>query len=123
MVADEDGFLYFIGRTDDMIKTSGYRVSPTEIEEIAFATNLIAEAAALGVSDERLGQRIVLVAKAKGAERDTDAVIQAFVRQAPGYMVPNEIVWLDELPRNPNGKIDRNVLLSELFTYAEQQRA
>ena len=59
---DEEGFLYFVGRKDEMIKTSGYRVSPTEIEEVAYATGLVGDAVALGVDDERLGQRIVLVA-------------------------------------------------------------
>src|SRR5690606_18669610 len=61
VVRDEDGFLYYIGRNDDMIKTSGYRVSPTEIEEAAYETGLVGDAVALGEADERLGQRVVLV--------------------------------------------------------------
>ena len=68
-VADEEGFLYFVGRTDDMIKTSGYRVSPTEIEEVAYDTGLVRDAVALGVADERLGQRIVLVVAPAGRTR------------------------------------------------------
>ena len=59
---DEEGFLYFVGRKDEMIKTSGYRVSPTEIEEVAYDTGLVRDAVALGVDDAQLGQRIVLVA-------------------------------------------------------------
>ena len=55
MVADEEGFLYFVGRKDEMIKTSGYRVSPTEIEEVAYDTGLVRDAVALGVDDPRLG--------------------------------------------------------------------
>ena len=62
VVADEDGFLYFVGRRDDMIKTSGYRVSPTEIEEVAYDTGLVRDAVALGLEDARIGQRVVLVA-------------------------------------------------------------
>ena len=58
VVADEEGFLYFVGRRDEMIKTSGYRVSPTEIEEVAYATGLVRDAVALGVEDDTLGQRI-----------------------------------------------------------------
>ena len=61
VMRDEDGFLYFVGRNDEMIKTSGYRVSPTEIEEAAYDTGLVRDAVALGVDDPRLGQRIVLV--------------------------------------------------------------
>ena len=59
--ADEDGFLYFVGRKDEMIKTSGYRVSPTEVEEVVYDTGLVGDAVALGVDDPALGQRIVLV--------------------------------------------------------------
>src|SRR4029078_3549861 len=58
---DEEGFLYFIGRRDEMIKTSGYRVSPTEIEEILYSTQMVAEAAVFGVPHSTLGQAIVAV--------------------------------------------------------------
>lgn len=58
---DDEGFLYFVGRRDEMIKTSGYRVSPTEVEEVVYATGLVAEAAAIGVSHPVLGQAVVLV--------------------------------------------------------------
>ena len=61
VVRDEEGFLYFVGRRDDMIKTSGYRVSPQEVEEVTYETGLVRDAVALGVEDEALGQRIVLV--------------------------------------------------------------
>ena len=60
VVADEEGFLYFVGRTDEMIKTSGYRVSPTEIEDAAYATGMVRDAVALGVPEEGLGHRVVL---------------------------------------------------------------
>src|SRR6266850_403624 len=59
---DADGYLYFIGRRDEMIKTSGYRVSPSEIEEVVFATGLVADAAAVGVPHPALGQAIALIA-------------------------------------------------------------
>jgi acyl-coenzyme A synthetase/AMP-(fatty) acid ligase len=62
VVRDDEGFLYFVRRTDEMIKTSGYRVSPTEIEEAAYGTGLVRDAVALGVADPLLGQHIVLVA-------------------------------------------------------------
>jgi acyl-CoA ligase (AMP-forming) (exosortase A-associated) len=84
VVADEDGFLYFVGRTDDMIKTSGYRVSPTEIEEVAYGTGLVGDVVALGIEDDRLGQRIVLVATPLGAEPlDGDALLDRLRRQLP----------------------------------------
>lgn len=115
VVADEDGFLYFVGRKDEMIKTSGYRVSPTEVEEVAYATGLVRDAVALGVDDARLGQRIVLVASPRGPEAlDSDAVISAMKRSLPLFMVPAQVVVRDLIPRSPNGKFDRKRLHEEL---------
>ena len=112
---DDDGFLYFIGRKDDMIKTSGYRVSPTEIEEIGFESGLVKEVAALGVADDRLGQTIVIVAVSSAdTPGDDAAVLDHYRSAAPAYMVPARIVWRDTLPRSANGKIDRQGLANEL---------
>jgi acyl-CoA ligase (AMP-forming) (exosortase A-associated) len=112
---DEDGFLYFIGRRDEMIKTSGYRVSPTEVEEVVFATGLVADAAAVGVPHPKLGQAIVVVATAAAAgKEDTEALLTACKRQLPAFMVPHQIEWREALPRNPNGKYDRTRLAGEL---------
>jgi len=105
---DEDGFLYFVGRTDDMIKTSGYRVSPTEVEEVAYATGLVGEAVAFGVPDEQLGQHIVLaVTGPAGDTCDTETLAKALDRDLPKYMRPKRIVVLPRLPRSGNGKFDR----------------
>ncbi|MEU8655706.1 acyl-CoA ligase (AMP-forming), exosortase A system-associated [Actinoplanes philippinensis] len=115
VVRDEEGFLYFVGRTDEMIKTSGYRVSPTEIEEVAYATGLVRDAVALGVPDPKLGQRIVLIVSPAGeGELDVDAVKAAFKREVPLYMLPKDVLVRPELPRSPNGKFDRNLLRQEL---------
>jgi acyl-CoA ligase (AMP-forming) (exosortase A-associated) len=112
---DEDGYLYFVGRRDEMIKTSGYRVSPSEIEDVIFSTRMVADAAALGVPHPTLGQAIVVVATAApGTVPDRDAVLEACKRQLPLFMVPHHLEWRDELPRNPNGKYDRARLAQEL---------
>ena len=112
--SDEDGFLYFIARKDDMIKTSGYRVSPTEIEEVLYATGLVGEAVALGVPHPTLGQAIVVVATAAGAGRlDADALLAECKRRLPAFMVPAAIHAESALPRNPNGKIDRKALAAQ----------
>jgi len=112
---DAAGFLYFVGRRDEMIKTSGYRVSPTEVEEALYATGLVAEAAAFGVPDEELGQAIaVFVAAADAAAFSTDALLGACRTTLPGFMVPSRVELRSELPRNPNGKIDRTALRTEL---------
>jgi len=113
---DAEGYLYFVGRSDDMIKTSGYRVSPAEVEEVAYASGLVGEAAALGMPHAVLGQAIaLLVTPVPGVELLRDAVLAACRARLPGYMVP---LWIDiraeSLPRNPNGKIDRALLAREL---------
>ena len=113
---DDEGFLYFVGRKDDMIKTSGYRVSPTEIEEVAYDSGLVRDAVALGVEDPRLGQRIVLVVTpADPVELTPEALIAIFRRELPLYMVPSAVLVRAELPRSPNGKYDRNLIESEVL--------
>ncbi len=115
VVADDDGFLYFVGRTDEMLKTSGYRVSPTEIEEAAYETGMVRDAAAVGVPDEDLGHRIVLVVSPP-AEREVDAaaLLAALRKELPLYMLPSAVVVRRELPRSPNGKFDRVLLRQEV---------
>jgi acyl-CoA ligase (AMP-forming) (exosortase A-associated) len=115
VVRDEEGFLYFVGRRDEMIKTSGYRVSPTEIEEVAYGTGMVRDAVALGIDDPRLGQRILLaVSPADGREFERELLLSALKQQLPLYMVPKEIIVRPELPRSPNDKFDRNLLRREL---------
>lgn len=119
---DEEGFLYFVGRRDSMIKTSGYRVSPTEVEEIAYASGLIGEAIALGIAHPVLGQAIVVVATPQvGENLDSEALLACYRRDLPGFMVPHRIIARDALPRNANGKLDREALaleLSDIFSGA-----
>lgn len=113
VVADEEGFLYFVGRADDMIKTSGYRVSPTEIEEVAYASGMVRDAVALGIPDERLGHRIGLVVTPNGEGFDPAELNRALRRVLPLYMVPTETWVRDRLPTSPNGKFDRIALREE----------
>jgi acyl-CoA ligase (AMP-forming) (exosortase A-associated) len=108
---DADGLLYFVGRRDAMIKSAGNRISPQEIEEAALATGLVSEAAAVGVKDERLGQAVLLVVRGGG---DDEALKAALKRDLPNFMQPHEIRWVERMPLNPNGKIDRAALQAEL---------
>lgn len=109
---DRDGFLYFIGRQDDMIKCSGYRISPAELEEALYQLDGVAEVIAFGLADEELGQAIKLVIRTDSelTEQDVKRYCQ---QQLPNYMQPKYIVFVDHLPRNPNGKIDRKQLQIE----------
>jgi len=113
---DDEGFLYFIGRKDDMIKTSGYRVSPTEVEEVLYASGQVGHAAALGIQHPTLGQAIVAVVTPIGPDKtvDIDALLSTCKTQLPGFMVPAHVQVKQDLPRNPNGKIDRKSLGAEL---------
>ena len=98
-----------------MIKTSGYRVSPAEIEEVAYATGLVGDAVALGVEDPRLGQHVLLaVSPANGNGLDPDSLLTELRRELPLYMVPKHVVVRPALPCSPNGKFDRNLLREEL---------
>lgn len=110
---DEDGYLYFVSRKDEMIKTSGYRVSPTEVEAVMFGAGDLAQVVALGVPHPMLGQAIVLVVQAVN-DTLTEADLQAHAkRELPAYMVPTAIYLRSELPRNANGKLDRAALHAE----------
>ena len=114
---DEEGLLYFVGRDDAMIKTSGNRVSPTEVEEAAVASGLVAEAVAMGVPDDRLGEAIALVvraADAMGPEKEPE-LRNYLKRELPNFMQPGPIVWRSEMPKSPNGKLDRERLKSEMM--------
>lgn len=113
---DSEGFLYFIGRRDEMMKTSGYRVSPTEVEEILYATKLVGECVAFGVEHATLGQAIQVIATAPdgSAALDVAALAAQCKLHMPAYMVPAGITPMPgPLPRNPNGKIDRKLLATQ----------
>jgi acyl-CoA ligase (AMP-forming) (exosortase A-associated) len=105
---DADGYLYFVARADDQIKVSGYRVNPAEIEEAASTLEGIELAVAFGVPDPRLGQAIVLVVQSRSLSQE--AVLAHCRAQLPQFMLPSRIEVHAELPRNPNGKIDRSGL-------------
>jgi acyl-CoA ligase (AMP-forming) (exosortase A-associated) len=109
VVRGDDGLIRFRGRDDAMIKVSGNRLSPNEIEEAALASGAVREALALGVPDDRLGQAVLLIAVAKG--EDAEARLRAyFAAELPAFMQPREIVWRDSLPVGPTGKVDRAAL-------------
>jgi len=89
---DAEGFLYFIGRRDGMIKSSGYRVSPEEVEEVAYATGLVAEAVALGLPHPLLGQGILLLAQPRDDDTVAAALLDAMRPKLPAWMVPGAVV-------------------------------
>ena len=109
-----NGLLYFVGRRDAMIKSAGNRISPQEIEEVAIASDDVAEAVALGIPDTRLGHAVHVVVRGASDEAARSALPKALLKELPNFMQPQEIHWRDTMPLNPNGKIDRTALYREL---------
>ena len=118
---DEDGFLYFVGRRDEMIKTSGNRVSPSEIEEVLYASGLIGEAVAVGAPHPALGQGVVVIATPPDDKSlDVAAIMAECKVQLPAFMGPHLLIEKPTLPRNANGKIDRSLLHKEVASVFQE---
>ena len=112
---DAEGFLYFVSRRDEMIKTSGYRVSPTEVEEVILASGIVSASAVVGVPHPKLGQAIIAVALAMpGSTQDSEALLEFCRTRLPLFMLPQQVLWRDALPCNANGKFDRLQLRADL---------
>jgi len=109
---DEDGFLYFVARNDAMIKSSGHRISPTEVEECLMAVGGFAQVAVIGLPDAFAGQKVHAVGVAN-APVDAPAVLQAVAERLPPYMVPRAIELVERMPVTPNGKVDYIGLVRE----------
>ncbi len=111
---DEDGYLYFLGRKDDMIKSKGERISPKEIENILCSIQGVAEAAVIGVPDEILGQAVkAYIVKKENIEIDQNYILQFCMKNMESFMVPKYVEFIAELPKSPNGKVDKKILKSE----------
>ncbi|PIP80863.1 MAG: acyl--CoA ligase, partial [Gammaproteobacteria bacterium CG22_combo_CG10-13_8_21_14_all_40_8] len=122
---DDEGFIYFIARADEMIKTSGYRVSPEEIEEVLLQHPQVLEVVALGAPHPQLGDAIILVVVFDEQQQDEIELkkeIEAFCKkQLPNFMQPQHIVIQAELTKNANGKQDRARLKSRFHGFFSPQ--
>lgn len=115
---DNEGYIYYIGRKDDSIKTHGFRVSPNEVEEIVYKCEGVVEAVAIGVPHETNGHAIVVYLSANSNVTESDLMAHCKINM-PSYMQPQSLILMDEFPRNQNDKIDRGALLEN---YIEQQK-
>ena len=114
---DEEGYFYFIGRSDDMITCSGYRINPAEIEEVIYGNDLVQEAIAIGVDHPELGQSLVVVAHGRNLKiSDTECLLAQCRKELPAYMVPYRIIiWQNNIfPHNSNGEIDRQIIKNQI---------
>lgn len=108
---DEEGYLYFVGRKDDMIKTKGERVSPKELENILCSFKGVSEAAVIGVPDEILGQAIkAFIVKSPESTVNEKDILKYCSSNVEIFMIPKYVVFVDSLPKSPNGKIDKKIL-------------
>jgi long-chain acyl-CoA synthetase len=108
---DEEGFLYFLGRNDDIIKTRGEKVSPIEIENVLYKISGIKEAAVIGVPDDIMGEAIIaFVTTHDQSGRNEKKILKECMIRLELFMVPQQIVFIDEMPKSSNSKIDKKVL-------------
>jgi long-chain acyl-CoA synthetase len=109
--SDEDGYLYFVSRRDDIIKSRGEKVPPRDVEEAIYGDPAVKEVAVVGVPDRLLGEAVHAHVSAKeGQELDPASLKRLCAEHLEDYMVPQQVVIHDELPRNTNGKVDRLLL-------------
>lgn len=108
---DSEGWLYFVSRKDDIIKTRGEKVSPREVENVLYALEGVAEVAVYGIDDPVLGQAIKAVVAAKpGVTLGDRTVRRHCADHLEDFMVPKYVDFVDELPKTANGKIDKQAL-------------
>lgn len=105
---DEDGFLYVKRRKDGLLKVGGHRINPTEIEDVLMATNKLIETSVIGVPDKLLGNKLIALIVPKNEDSDPKSLMQICARRLPHHKHPAEIIPVRTLPKNANGKIDKN---------------
>ena len=109
---DEEGFLYFLGRTDDIIKTRGEKVSPAEIENIIYKIPGIREVAVIGIPDEIMGEKIIAYVTTHGqVEIGEKEILKECMSRLELFMIPQRVIFLDEMPKSSNSKIDKKELI------------
>ena len=111
---DEDGYVWIIGRTDDVINVSGHRMSTAEIESAIVSHEKVAEAAVIGQADEDAGQSVTAFVTLSGDQEGGDELVQEIrehVAERIGKLArPKRIIWADDLPKTRSGKIMRRLL-------------
>jgi acyl-coenzyme A synthetase/AMP-(fatty) acid ligase len=111
---DEEGYCYFVGRKDDIIKSRGEKVSPKEIENVLYALPGIKEAAVVGVPDDLLGRALkAIVVIADDAHIEARAIVAHCMANLEDFMVPRLVEFRAALPKTGTGKIRRAALQAE----------
>lgn len=118
---DTEGYLWFVGRADSMIKCSGFRISPTEVEDLVHESGHVSEVVAFGVEDDELGQVVHVVVSPRAAQVGVAELLRDHCRRTmPSYMIPRKIhLWTGLMPRTSSGKIDRNQVIEAVRVRTE----
>ena len=115
VTTDEEGFLYFVSRRDTMIKSSGFRISPTEVEEVLMASKKLEAAAVVGIPDDLLGQAIkAFVVRGENAELDIESLLRFCAEKLPRYAIPKQVEILNKLPQTASGKVNYSALRKQI---------
>jgi acyl-CoA synthetase (AMP-forming)/AMP-acid ligase II len=111
---DDEGFLYFVGRKDDIIKSRGEKVAPKEVETVLYALPGIREAAVIGIPDPILGAAIkAVIALEPGSTLTAQDIIRHCAKNLEDFMVPRHVAFRDALPKTESGKISRRLVAEE----------
>jgi acyl-coenzyme A synthetase/AMP-(fatty) acid ligase len=117
---DEEGFLYFVSRKDDIIKSRGEKVSPKEVETVLYALPGVREAAVIGLPDPILGMAPhALIALEPEVELTEKEVLRHCAQHLEDFMTPKSVEFRTDLPKSDNGKIDRRAIAAETRKAAE----
>ena len=120
---DEDGYIYVVGRSKNIIKSGGYRISPNEIEDLILSLEEVSGCVVVGVPDDVMGEAVIAVVQSPGADREgTSAKIMSLCNTTlPSYKVPMGIEFIGEYPLNSSNKVDRSRLKAMVMDRRSQR--
>jgi 2-aminobenzoate-CoA ligase len=121
VMMDKDGFIFFQAREDDMIKSSGFRLAPSEIEDAILRHKAVRDNAVVGIPDEVLGQKVVAMVELEPGNTASQELASDIIKSTMDvlgmYKLPREVVFMDAIPRTPTGKILKKVLRKDYPEY------
>jgi 2-aminobenzoate-CoA ligase len=124
VLMDKDGYIFFQAREDDMIKSSGFRLAPTEIEDAIIRHPAVRDDAVVGIPDEIMGQKVVAMVELEPgytpSQELANDIIKSTMDVLAMYKLPREVVFLDSIPRTPTGKIIKKDLRKNYPTYEKK---
>lgn len=119
---DDDGYLYLVDRTSDMIVTGGYNVYPREVEDVLAAHPAVREVVVVGIPDDKWGEAVAAFVALRAGQRADDAALIGFAKdRLAGYKVPKSVHFIDEVPKSPVGKLLRRAVRDPFWKGRERR--